>query len=109
MMPRICVRHDQQLFSIVKLWNLLEPSLFCYRIFFLRLKPEDLYPLLRVVMGASAISANAGKSLLDSETQIALLETQKPFIDGNTLMILSWATFIIFIWCLEEWHQQNPL
>jgi tellurite resistance protein TehA-like permease len=70
-------------------------TLFCYRIFFLRLKPEDLSPLLWVVMGASAISANAGTSLLESETQIALLETQKPFIDGITLMIWSWATWWI--------------
>lgn len=70
-------------------------TLFCYRIFFLNLKPEHLSPLLWVVMGAAAISANAGTSLLESESQIALLETQKPFIDGITLMIWSWATWWI--------------
>lgn len=70
-------------------------TLFCYRIFFLRLKPEDLSPLLWVVMGAAAISANAGTSLLEIENQVAFLETQKPFIDGITLMIWSWATWWI--------------
>ncbi|MBP8270502.1 MAG: tellurite resistance/C4-dicarboxylate transporter family protein, partial [Sphaerotilus sp.] len=35
-------------------------TLFCYRIFFLQLAPDDVGPLLWVVMGAAAISANAG-------------------------------------------------
>lgn len=37
-------------------------TLFCYRIFFLALKPQDISPLLWVIMGAAAISANAGTS-----------------------------------------------
>jgi tellurite resistance protein TehA-like permease len=39
-------------------------TLFCYRIFFLALKPDDVGPLLWVVMGAAAISANAGVTLM---------------------------------------------
>ena len=39
-------------------------TLFCYRIFFLRLAPDDVGPLLWVVMGAAAISANAGTALI---------------------------------------------
>ncbi len=70
-------------------------TLFCYRIFFLSLKPEDLSPLLWVVMGAAAISANAGTSLLEIQDQVPFLEAQKPFIDGFTLMIWSWATWWI--------------
>ena len=70
-------------------------TLFCYRIFFLNLRPEHLSPLLWVVMGAAAISANAGTSLLEIENQVLFLETQKPFIDGITLMIWSWATWWI--------------
>ncbi|MCB1690557.1 MAG: tellurite resistance/C4-dicarboxylate transporter family protein [Halioglobus sp.] len=70
-------------------------TLFCYRIFFLSLKPQDLSPLLWVVMGAAAISANAGTSLLESQGQLAFLANQKPFIDGITLMIWSWATWLI--------------
>ena len=70
-------------------------TLFCYRIFFLTLKPEHLTPLLWVVMGAAAISANAGTSLLESQDQLPFLADQKPFIDGITLMIFSWATWLI--------------
>jgi tellurite resistance protein TehA-like permease len=70
-------------------------TLFCYRIFFLALKPEHLSPLLWVVMGAAAISANAGTSLLESQNQLSFLANQKPFIDGVTLMIWSWATWLI--------------
>lgn len=70
-------------------------TLFCYRIFFLSLKPQHLSPLLWVVMGAAAISANAGTSLIESETQVPFLAAQKPFIDGVTLMIWSWATWWI--------------
>ena len=70
-------------------------ALFCYRIFFLTLKPRDLSPLLWVVMGAAAISANAGTSLFWSDDQLPFLAAQKPFIDGVTLMIWSWATWWI--------------
>jgi tellurite resistance protein TehA-like permease len=70
-------------------------TLFCYRIFFLSLKPQDLSPLLWVVMGAAAISVNAGTSLLESQNQLTYLANQKPFIDGITLMIWSWATWLI--------------
>ena len=70
-------------------------TLFCYRIFFLSLKPQDLSPLLWVVMGAAAISANGGTSLLESQGQLPFLTNQKPFIDGITLMIWSWATWLI--------------
>ena len=70
-------------------------ALFCYRIFFLSLKPSDLSPLLWVVMGAAAISANSGTSLFWSDDQLPFLAAQKPFIDGVTLMIWSWATWWI--------------
>lgn len=70
-------------------------TLFCYRIFFLKLKPQDVTPLLWVVMGAAAISANAGTSLLEVNYQVPFLESQKPFVNGITLMMWSWATWWI--------------
>lgn len=70
-------------------------TLFCYRIFFSALKPHDISPLLWVVMGAAAISANAGTSLLTDDAHLQFLNAQKPFIDGITLMIWSWATWWI--------------
>jgi tellurite resistance protein TehA-like permease len=68
-------------------------TLFCYRIFFLALKPHDLSPLLWVVMGAGAISVNAGNSLLENPITIDFLAIQKPFINGITFILWSWATW----------------
>lgn len=79
-------------------------TLFCYRIFFLTLKPQDISPLLWVVMGAAAISANAGTGLILADSQLPFLMVQKPFIDGVTLMLWSWATWwipmllLFFVW-----------
>lgn len=70
-------------------------TLFCYRIFFLTLKPEDISPLLWVVMGATAISANAGTGLLTEDPRLPFLVAQRPFIDGITLMIWAWGTWWI--------------
>ena len=70
-------------------------TLFCYRIFFLNLRPQDISPLLWVTMGAAAISANAGTSLLMEESYLPFLETQRPFIDGITMMIWGWGTWWI--------------
>ncbi len=70
-------------------------TLFCYRIFFLTLKPQDISPLLWVIMGAAAISANAGTSLLTSTPGLPFLAAQRPFIDGITLMIWAWSTWWI--------------
>jgi tellurite resistance protein TehA-like permease len=70
-------------------------TLFCYRIFFLTLKPEDISPLLWVVMGATAISANAGTGLLTADPRLPFLAAQRPFIDGITLMIWAWGTWWI--------------
>jgi tellurite resistance protein TehA-like permease len=70
-------------------------TLFCYRIFFLTLRPTDISPLLWVVMGAAAISTNAGTSLITEEARLSFLAAQRPFIDGVTLMMWSWATWWI--------------
>lgn len=70
-------------------------TLFCYRIFFLTIKPEDASPLIWVIMGAAAISANAGTSLLTQESYLPFLAAQRPFVDGVTLMIWGWATWWI--------------
>lgn len=70
-------------------------TLFCYRIFFLRLAPDDVGPLLWVVMGAAAISANAGTALIALPAPLPFLAAQRPFVDGITLMLWSWATWWI--------------
>ncbi|SBT06157.1 putative C4-dicarboxylate transporter/malic acid transport protein [Candidatus Propionivibrio aalborgensis] len=70
-------------------------TLFCYRIFFLALKPQDISPLLWVIMGAAAISANAGTSLLSEDPYLPFLAAQRPFVEGVTMMIWAWGTWWI--------------
>jgi tellurite resistance protein TehA-like permease len=70
-------------------------TLFSYRTFFFKLTPEDLSPLLWVVMGAAAISANAGTSLLMNNAHVPYLTSMKPFIDGVTLIVWAWGTWWI--------------
>ncbi|MBS0274701.1 MAG: tellurite resistance/C4-dicarboxylate transporter family protein [Proteobacteria bacterium] len=70
-------------------------TLFSYRIFFFKLSPEDLSPLLWVVMGAAAISANAGTSLIFNRPQTGFLASTEPFIEGATMMVWAWGTWWI--------------
>ncbi|HSM95607.1 MAG TPA: tellurite resistance/C4-dicarboxylate transporter family protein [Rhizomicrobium sp.] len=70
-------------------------TLFSYRIFFFKLSPEDLSPLLWVVMGAAAISANAGTSLILNRPQAGFLASTEPFIEGTTMMVWAWGTWWI--------------
>lgn len=70
-------------------------TLFAYRIFFFDIEPEDITPLIWVVMGAAAISTNAGSVLILTDTGIAFLDSMRSFIDGVTLIMWAWATWWI--------------
>ena len=70
-------------------------TLFCYRILFFEVGPDDLTPFLWVVMGAAAISSNAGSVLILSGTSAAFLEAMRPFVDGVSLILWIWATWWI--------------
>ncbi len=70
-------------------------TLFAYRIFFFDVEPDDITPLLWVVMGAAAITANAGSALMLTESGLSFLNSMRPFIDGVTLIIWAWATWWI--------------
>jgi tellurite resistance protein TehA-like permease len=70
-------------------------ALLSYRMFFVELKPDDINPQLWVVMGAAAISTNAGSTLVTSNGGIPFLVSIKPFIDGVTLAMWAWATWWI--------------
>lgn len=70
-------------------------TLFCYRIFFLALRPDDVGPLLWVVMGAAAISTNAGTQLIAIAEPLPFLAAQRPFVDGVSMMLWAWATWWI--------------
>lgn len=69
--------------------------LFAHRIFFLDVKPDDITPLLWVVMGAAAISTNAGTALILTDSGMPFLASMRPFIDGMTLLVWGWATWWI--------------
>lgn len=70
-------------------------TLFAHRVFFIDVEPDDISPLLWVVMGAAAISTNAGSTLILTDSKIAFLQSMRPFIDGVTLIMWAWATWWI--------------
>ncbi len=70
-------------------------ALFIYRVFFFEIGPDDITPALWVIMGAAAISANAGSALMLTDTDMRFLQAMTPFIDGVTLTIWGWATLWI--------------
>jgi tellurite resistance protein TehA-like permease len=70
-------------------------TLFAYRIFFLRVEAADMNPLFWVVMGAAAISANAGSTLILNQPDLPFLQDMRPFVNGTTLVLWAWATWWI--------------
>jgi len=70
-------------------------TLFSYRIFFFDIAPDDITPLLWVVMGAAAISTNAGSTLILTDSGMDFLQAMRPFMDGVTLIMWAWATWWI--------------
>lgn len=70
-------------------------TLFCYRIFFMNMEASDYSPLMWVVMGAAAISANAGSNLLLTDPVIPLLVDLRPVVQMLSIMLWTWATWWI--------------
>lgn len=70
-------------------------TLFAHRIFFSDVEVDDVTPLLWVVMGAAAISTNAGSTLILTDSGVPFLLSMRPFIDGVTLLTWAWATWWI--------------
>jgi tellurite resistance protein TehA-like permease len=69
--------------------------LFANRVFFFDVEPNDITPLLWVVMGAAAIATNAGSTLILANADLAFLQAMRPLVDGVTLVMWAWAT-----WCI---------
>jgi tellurite resistance protein TehA-like permease len=69
--------------------------LFAQRIFFADIATDDLSPVLWVVMGAAAISTNAGSTLILTGNPLAFLQSIRPFVEGVTLVMWAWGT-----WCI---------
>jgi tellurite resistance protein TehA-like permease len=63
--------------------------------FFTAIKPGDVSPPLWIVMGAAAISVNAGCVLIHGGDSTPYLHTVEPFLDAMTLALWTWATWWI--------------
>jgi len=70
-------------------------ALFAQRIFFCNVEPDDITPLLWVVMGAAAIATNAGSTLILAREDMPFLLAMRPLVDGVTLVMWAWATWWI--------------
>jgi tellurite resistance protein TehA-like permease len=68
---------------------------FAYRVSYMRVEPRDLTPLLWVVMGAAAISANAGSTLVQNGPGPDFLHAMRPFVDGASFTLWAWGTWWI--------------
>ncbi len=69
--------------------------LFAQRVFFHDIEPDDVTPLLWVVMGAAAIATNAGSTLILAKDNMAFLQAMRPLVDGVTLVMWAWASWWI--------------
>ena len=87
--------------EIYMLWSLgiifyaVLVTLFCYRIFFKTMTTEDCSPLMWVIMGAAAISANAGTRLLLTDPVIPMLANLHATVQLISIMLWTWATWWI--------------
>ncbi len=88
-------------------------TLFVYRIVFFPVEPEDLSPTLWVVMGAAAISTNAGSALIATGGKLPYLDAMRPFLESTTLIVWAWATlwipFLILMGIWKHGRRQMPL
>ena len=105
--------------EIYMLWSLgiifyaVLVTLFCYRIFFKTMNAEDCSPLMWVIMGAAAISANAGTRLLLTDPVIPMLANLHATVQLISIMLWTWATWwipllaIMGIW--THYYKKVPL
>jgi tellurite resistance protein TehA-like permease len=70
-------------------------TLLFYRLFYVEVRPDELTPLLWVVMGAAAIGTNAGSTLLLADSSMPSLIATRPFVEGVTLILWAWAVWWI--------------
>jgi tellurite resistance protein TehA-like permease len=69
--------------------------LFAGRVFLADVRPDDITPALWVVMGAAAITTNAGTLLIGADPALPFVLAMRPFVDGMTTIMWAWATWWI--------------
>ena len=78
--------------------------LLTYRLFFFDTNANDITPALWVVMGAAAISTDAGSAILLADSGVPFLHSMRPFVIGVTLIAWAWATlWIPLLLILDFW------
>lgn len=72
-----------------------------HRLFFSEIRPDDITPSFWVVMGAAAITTNAGSVLVLTDSGISFLQSMRPFIEGITPIIWAcgtwWIPLLLFL------------
>jgi tellurite resistance protein TehA-like permease len=78
--------------------------LLAHRMFFAPVTPEQVEPLLWVVMGAAAISVNAGVVVASDGATTPFLQSLRPFFAAVTLATWAWASWWIpLLACIGMW------
>jgi tellurite resistance protein TehA-like permease len=99
--PRFGSPEDLPLVTVSALWGIgivfygIFITLFTHRIFFLQIEPAEMGPLFWDVMGAAAISTNAGSTLIANPPDLPFLQAMRPFVDGTTLILWAWGPWWI--------------
>ncbi|MCF6288135.1 MAG: tellurite resistance/C4-dicarboxylate transporter family protein [Proteobacteria bacterium] len=101
------------LWSLGMIFYAIFVTIFCYRIFFFNMEVKDYSPLMWVIMGAAAISANAGSSLLLTDPVIPLLVELRPSVQMISIMLWTWATWwiplLVMIGLWKHYYMKVPL
>lgn len=101
------------LWSLGMIFYAIFVTIFCYRIFFFSMQAKDYSPLMWVIMGAAAISANAGSSLLLTDPVIPLLGDLRPSVQMISIMLWTWATWwiplLVMIGIWKHFYKKVPL
>lgn len=88
-------------------------TLFCYRIFFTKTETDDFSPLIWVVMGAAAISANAASSIVLAKPSLAVLAELRPIMIMMAILWWTWASWwipmLIAIGLWKHGYRRVPL
>ncbi|TAM61941.1 C4-dicarboxylate ABC transporter [bacterium] len=79
-------------------------TIFSFRLYYARVTSEDLSPLFWVIMGAAAISVNAGVALVLDAPATPFAVAMRSFVSGSTSVFWGWATWWIpFLVILGVW------
>lgn len=117
--PQLGEYSHAMMVEITMLWCLgmlfygIYVTLFCYRIFFAKTDTEDFSPLIWVVMGAAAITANAASRLVLAEHELSVLIELRPVVLMAAILWWTWATWwipmLLWIGAWKHGYKKVPI